>query len=142
LAVKVCGKCQVGKPLTEFNASARNGYQSYCRLCQASYDKTSSSPERIAKRTARRIQAKAAAQDWVIDYLRAHPCVDCGERDLVVLDFDHVYGPKLMDVSTMLRRSCSIATISTEVAKCEVRCANCHRRATARRNGAWWRSLV
>jgi ferredoxin len=28
-----------------------------------------------------------------------------------------------------------------EIAKCDVRCANCHRRVTAER-GSWWRQAV
>ena len=69
----------------------------------------------------------------VRSYLLAHPCVDCGESDPVVLDFDHVKGGKVKEVSTMVRDGMSAANIRAEIAKCEVRCANCHRRMTHRR---------
>jgi len=68
----------------------------------------------------------------LIDYLLAHPCVDCGERDPVVLDFDHVSRDEKRDAVTFLARSGSPwATVMAEVRKCQVRCANCHRRRTA-----------
>jgi hypothetical protein len=66
--------------------------------------------------------------------LRESGCVDCGEGDPVVLDFDHI-GPKRAKVTTLAWYGCSVATIDAEVAQCEVRCANCHRRATAKRAG-------
>jgi hypothetical protein len=68
----------------------------------------------------------------VLDVLRRHPCVDCGERDPVVLEFDHI-GPKRAPVTRLAWRGCSIATIDAEIGQCEVRCANCHRRITAMR---------
>ena len=67
---------------------------------------------------------------FLFEKLRATGCVDCGERELVVLDFDHVKG-KTASVSALARRECSIARLEEEIAKCEVRCANCHRRKTA-----------
>lgn len=63
----------------------------------------------------------------------SHPCVDCGERDPVVLDFDHVSGVKRFNVAGEVYRSANLAKIQAEVAKCDVRCSNCHRRKT---NGA------
>jgi hypothetical protein len=59
---------------------------------------------------------------------------DCGEGDPVVLDFDHVRGEKLFSVSKGLTDR-SFDTLVAEMAKCEVVCANCHRRRTARRAG-------
>lgn len=55
------------------------------------------------------------------DYLRSHPCVDCGESDYVVLEFDHVRGVKRLDVCTLVNRGCAWRTIQAEIAKCEVR---------------------
>ena len=64
-------------------------------------------------------------------YLSRHSCVDCSESDVVVLDFDHVRGIKRLDISTLVGRSCSVKTIFREIYKCDVRCANCHRRRHA-----------
>jgi hypothetical protein len=66
-----------------------------------------------------------------------HPCVDCGEPDIQVLDFDHVRGIKLSSIARMLSQRRPVASILDEMEKCEVRCANCHRRATARRTPNW-----
>ena len=62
------------------------------------------------------------------------PCVDCGERDPVVLEFDHV-GPKRANVTRLAWSGSSLATLDAEIARCAVRCANCHRRTTAQRGG-------
>jgi hypothetical protein len=66
---------------------------------------------------------------FLLDYLRAEPCVDCGEADPVVLDFDHV-GEKRWGVVQLAGRECSLAALEREIAECEIRCANCHRRRT------------
>lgn len=83
----------------------------------------------IVNRTAKRKESR----EYLQEYLRAHPCVDCGESDIVVLDFDHVRGEKLTNLSSMGHDGYTLKAIQIEIAKCEVRCANCHRRATHRR---------
>tara|TARA_R110000824_G_scaffold75849_3_gene192343 strand:- start:483 stop:845 length:363 start_codon:yes stop_codon:yes gene_type:complete len=60
-------------------------------------------------------------------------CVDCGESNPVLLDFDHVRGKKTTNVSDMGNQSYSIQTIQKEIDKCEPRCANCHRAVTHER---------
>jgi hypothetical protein len=70
----------------------------------------------------------------VMEYLASHPCVDCGEPDIIVLEFDHVRGEKTGNVSQLMI-SHSLAKVMQEIAKCEVRCANCHRRQTFLRGG-------
>jgi len=64
-------------------------------------------------------------------YLRSHPCVDCGETDVDVLTFDHVRGDKLFNIGNS--RLKSVAKLQAEIEKCDVRCANCHLRATKTR---------
>jgi hypothetical protein len=66
---------------------------------------------------------------FIADYLESAPCVDCGEVDPAVLDFDHV-GVKRCGVVQLAYREASIGSLEREIAECEVRCANCHRRRT------------
>jgi hypothetical protein len=84
------------------------------------------------RRSTRENQARA----W--EYLGQHPCVDCGETDPVVLQFDHL-GNKERDVSYMLLNGFTWAKIQIEIDKCAVRCGNCHRRKTARDLGLYER---
>ena len=65
-------------------------------------------------------------------YLRGAMCLDCGESDLVVLDFDHI-GPKRGTVISLALQEHSIDSLMQEIDECAVRCANCHRRQTVRR---------
>jgi hypothetical protein len=66
---------------------------------------------------------------YMVDYLKQHPCVDCPEIDPVVLEFDH-RGNKDYNVGEM--SNYSLSTIIKEIAKCDIRCANCHKRKTAK----------
>jgi hypothetical protein len=62
------------------------------------------------------------------------PCTDCGDSyPHYVMQFDHVRGEKLGDVSTMVTSGCSLKRIQTEIAKCELVCANCHAKRTYQR---------
>jgi len=76
---------------------------------------------------------------YLVDYFRAHPCVDCGERDPLVLEFDHT-GEKSFTIGHGLPDR-NWQTILDEIAKCDVVCANCHRRRTARR-GKFVRAII
>lgn len=72
---------------------------------------------------------------FIREYLLSHPCVDCGEADPVVLEFDHVRGTKAREVSRFRCNNLSWTGLLNEMEKCDVRCANCHRRKTARERG-------
>jgi hypothetical protein len=67
---------------------------------------------------------------YLRDRLMRSMCVDCGDPRLVVLEFDHV-DKKDANVTELARRGCAIWRLEAEVARCEVRCVNCHRRRTA-----------
>jgi hypothetical protein len=63
--------------------------------------------------------------EYIREYREEHPCVDCGESRWWVLDFDHRVGEiKKYNVSRM--RYHKLATIQIEIAKCDIRCKNCH----------------
>jgi hypothetical protein len=57
--------------------------------------------------------------------------MDCGESDIVVLQFDHVSSDKTANVSKLVGQGYGWSTIEKEIQKCEVVCANCHARRTA-----------
>ena len=63
-------------------------------------------------------------------------CVDCGEGNPLVLDFDHVRGKKFANISRMVQCSYSVEKLKEEIRKCEVRCSNCHRIKTHERRNA------
>ena len=59
-------------------------------------------------------------------------CLDCGERDWRVLQFDHVpeRGPKRYNLGASLRFEQMGPALREELAKCDIVCANCHSRRT------------
>src|SRR5205823_4182693 len=79
-----------------------------------------------AHRSRRRVRAKN--DERILSYLLAHPCVDCGETDPLVLDFDHREpATKSNEVSRIVYHR-PWRVVLEEIEKCDVRCANCHRR--------------
>lgn len=136
---KRCSKCQQVKSLTDFALNRRraDGRTTYCKSCKKQYNATYytlTKDRHNPSRAERRRQAKAEATARVIEYLREHPCVDCGEADIVVLDFDH-QRDKEVGVSELVGAGAPWERILAEIEKCEVVCANDHRRRTARTFG-------
>ena len=132
-----CSRCRRDLPLHEFAFSdrSRGTRQHYCRACHAEARRQHYRDHRedYILWATRQTQQKYKAQTALVDqYLQTHPCVDCGEHDIVLLEFDHVAGDKVKDVASMLGRR-SWRMIHDEIAKCDVRCVNCHRRRTAER---------
>ena len=70
----------------------------------------------------------------LIEFFETHPCVDCGETDPIVLEFDHLRDKSFSVAQQLTNRSWE--DIAAEMEKCEVVCANCHRRRTATRRGS------
>jgi hypothetical protein len=140
VGAKRCVTCHVVQPLDAFNrrASASDGRQARCRDCCKRWYVEHRAAHRAAVE-ARKVRVRIEYREWLGAYLLEHPCVDCGEDDIRVLDFDHPPGvDKVADVSLMLMRLVPWPRVLAEIEKCDVRCANCHRRRTAER-GSYWR---
>lgn len=137
-AFKNCTVCGARKKLDDFTVRSKNrdGHTSRCRACvntanKRRYDaRTHYARERL-RFFNRKLRDDKAAR--VFHYLTEHPCVDCGESDPVVLEFDHRDGEiKRLAIAQMIERRYSWESIMAEIAKCDVRCANCHRRRTSK----------
>jgi hypothetical protein len=130
-----CPRCGRLLPPTAFNRSAELRLQGYCRECQSAWYRENRT-RHIANVNSNRARYRERNRTFILDYLTTHPCVDCGEPDPAVLEFDHVRG-KTRLVSRLTWGSAPLDLIRAELERCEVRCVNCHMRRTALQFG--WR---
>lgn len=128
-----CGRCRNDLPLSAFNNSSEFGRQGYCRECQRAWYRAHRG-QHVANVNANSKRYRDRYRAFVLEYLREHPCIDCGEPDRDVLEFDHVRG-KNRTVSRMT--TAPLELLIAEIELCEVRCVNCHMRRTADQFG--WR---
>ncbi len=144
MAYKCCTRCRKKKSESEFNFSnkATGKRQAECRMCSREYGRCLYHLDIKRGRLSRKISRDrrlAYTRRLYFDYISSRSCVDCGESDPVVLEFDHVRGIKKAPIAKLL--SSSWSTILAEISKCDLVCSNCHRRRTAFRQG-WYRKTV
>lgn len=135
---KSCPKCVTNLPVEAFAVASKrkDGRASWCKSCTNKWNRTTfqdPTHDRRLKIVQANKATRARNRAYTKAYLLDHPCVDCGESDVDVLDFDHVRGIKLREVARLAGDGASLKVIQAEIDKCEVRCANCHRRITRRR---------
>jgi hypothetical protein len=141
---KPCAMCERELPAEKFNKRSNGHCYAYCKACQSIYSRNHyiKDPEPYKKRrleSNRRYMQRN--RSFAVEYLRAHPCVDCGESDPVVLEFDHTQPEqKEQSVSDLIRCGYSLERVKREIERCEVRCIHCHRRRTAQQFG--WSFLI
>lgn len=122
---KTCTKCGNEKSSIEFYGQIQRSKvsdnvkwrykDSMCKVCRNAYVNT------------RRREIKTQA----IDYLGGM-CVDCGLRSSIVEIYDfHHRNPEAKDFSISDFKNRRIETIKPELDKCDLLCANCHRRRHA-----------
>jgi hypothetical protein len=141
---KRCCTCHEDLPLSAFNVrrAAPDGLQSRCRSCGAEWYVRNrvAHKQNVASRNARVRERNRVA---LLAYLAEHPCVDCGNDDVRVLDLDHRDpATKRIAVGRLVGWADSWERVLEEISKCDVRCANCHRQRTAAdfgwaRQAAW-----
>lgn len=145
--MKMCNKCKAQKSLDLFyrRVDSNDGLSPICKVCTAigrkMYYKTNRQKainyarSWYSKNRAHAIKLEVERKRRIIKerkqillgYLRSHPCVDCGEGDIRVLDFDHVRGIKRGNISTIYHKI-GIKALIAEIEKCDIRCSNCHRK--------------
>ncbi len=139
---RVCTKCFQEKPIDDFSWKSKvlNRKHTVCKPCTAKRSKgwyEKNKDAHIENVMVHKEDARNKAREYVWDYLSNHPCGGCGESDPVVLEFHHRHG-KEREVSRMVADGLSTAAIQKEIDKCDVLCANCHRRLTSYSRG-WFR---
>lgn len=78
---------------------------------------------------------KKRVTEFIEQYKMARSCADCGfpgKEFPYVLDFDHVDSDaiKKFNIGSWSHTVLSIEAIEREIKKCELVCANCHRKRT------------
>jgi hypothetical protein len=134
-----CGRCGETKPVESFNwrRKERGQRDNMCRPCWAAYKHEHYSANKlryITQAAASKQRLRVQRTAWLLDYFASHPCCDCGESDPVVLDFDHRRDKTFEIAESLTYRKWEV--ILAEIEKCDVVCANCHRRRTAARRGS------
>ena len=130
---KKCSDCAEIKTVTEFNKNKakKDGYGSKCRECMKIYRKNHYEANKETYKAnirANRAERKIAIEQHLLEYFQEHPCVDCGNADPRVLEFDHRDPElKVTNVSSLTEGDHKWSTVYEEIVKCDVRCANCHR---------------
>ena len=143
--MKLCTKCKTEKPFEDFAVarSRPDGRAGWCKVCKRVADNANyaDSPERRKAVRESNVAKRLEAKQHVWKYISGLACVDCGEDDPIVLQFDHQdHLLKTANVADLVAQGYSTSRIQAEIALCDVRCANCHIRRTAEQFG--WYAFV
>ncbi len=154
-----CPACQSEHPASAFNKESRrySGLSGICREAQARQRQTPQGRAKTRRTNRRRWEKpeyREKSLEWqrarrsrngatadlrrararlqaIVDEWKRQGCVDCGYDDIRAIDPDHLDAlTKDNHVSRLVQLCASAARIRAELAKCEPRCARCHRRRT------------
>ena len=117
--VKICFSCQVARPSKEFSINKRRAslLDDDCRLCRKT--KRKSRPRVVDL-------LRIAQQRFITDYKSKVGCA-CGEKDPVALELHH--RDRALKVASICQLTTYPELLRIELIKCDVICANCHRKA-------------
>ncbi len=127
-----CPKCKDDKVRGEFGIC--NGQRNtWCKNCCAAAVRHCYANNILYRESQKAAHDRRALRNhrYLYAYLRSHPCVDCGETDPLILQFDHVIERTKKNDVTGHILNC-IARMQEEIDLCVVRCCNCHAKKTAK----------
>lgn len=136
-----CSKCEKVRLVEDFSIRNHETKRRHriCKFCHSKYRKEHylrNKLKYIEKARSWNDKQRSVLETFLYERLSQSHCVDCFEKDILVLDFDHLYN-KRFGIALMFKNRYSVAAIEDEIEKCVVRCANCHRRKTAKEVGYW-----
>ena len=126
--MKVCTTCKTDKPLTLFSKSkyTNDGLNRKCKECQSNYYKNRKDRHRLSVISWEK-RRNDSLRRIVIERL-SEGCIDCGESNILTLEFDHVEkkSNRHHSISTLMNDRVTDERLIEELNRCQVRCANCH----------------
>ena len=130
-----CVKCGISKEPDGFawRSKRNNERHARCKECyrEAMKDHYRDNKDQYIKKNK---EAKHRKTEFLIKLREETPCNDCGNKfPYYVMEFDHLKHKK-EDVTTLVGSSWK--KLLTEIKKCDLVCANCHRVRTHRRRKA------
>lgn len=127
--MKKCSRCKRNKELEEFrrDRTTNDGYSYICKSCAKSRGKQLYEKSYQLKAKQRTRERMERHRQQLNEYLEDKCCERCGEADPVVFEFHHT-DPNEKDFTIASALSRRWEAIETELQKCVVLCANCHRR--------------
>ena len=148
--MKVCSKCDQPKSSDEYfyKSRSKNQLHAQCKMCYKihcktymadHYSKYGDSYRERAK--IRRAKIRKELQLHLIAYISDKSCVICAESDIRVLEFDHIDPEyKSFGIAKGITNGLKWEAILEEIEKCQILCANCHKKKTARQRN-WFKSV-
>lgn len=114
METKICTKCGKELPLDQFNwrDKSKGTRRSECKTCHNNY-----------------MKQKYKEKQVVVQELKAQcSCAKCGDKRGYVLDYHHINpNDKEEGVARMVSNNYTLDKVYSEIEKCVVLCANCHR---------------
>jgi hypothetical protein len=127
---KICCTCKKELPVSEFTFKYKSkGIRAReCKACHKIYNR-----KWFVKNREERIEKIKARTQLIVEQVKKYKlnlfCKVCGENHISTLDFHHTDpNEKEYGIAVMARTGFSFKRIIEEINKCEVLCANCHRK--------------
>lgn len=130
-------KCIHGHIMTEQNTYTNPQGRTYCKTCQKiahlKWRRKPFNSSKFKKYRSDSSKRNGLKKKDLVRGLKNNPCSDCGVKyHYSVMDFDHLRDKKFNIGRD--GKGHSFEDLITEISKCDLVCANCHRIRTFKRN--------